>query len=297
MNRGINDEYIFESPALKEIFLNLLEEKSRILKIRIFAYCVMGNHFHLILENTSGRFSDFLKQVSSQYAMCYRKKTGGKGYVFQGRFNSTLIENDSYLISSIIYTLLNPVRAGLVKEYNEYTWSSANAYFIEGKGKQKPGIIDVDFVEGLFGSKEELTNQINLNIRKELPEFDSKFGMILGSRNFLAEAEKKFDRRKKPDAVKRKRVDDRYFEPVEKVIYEFEKKNGVEIETIRTDTHHGKRLRGELLVLLKDMAGLKYREIIEFPCFDNLQYSSLGDLYKSTKKRMQEGACRKKDTG
>jgi hypothetical protein len=89
----------------------------------------MGNHFHLVLENTSGKMSDFMRQLNGHYAMNYRKIMGGQRYVFQNRFKSTLIENDSYLLTSIAYTLLNPVRARLVDRYDGYVWSSANDYF------------------------------------------------------------------------------------------------------------------------------------------------------------------------
>ena len=66
-----------------------------------------------MLENSNERMSDFLGQLNGLYGMYYRKVEGGKGYMFQSRFKSTLIENDSYLIQSLLYLLLNPVRAGI----------------------------------------------------------------------------------------------------------------------------------------------------------------------------------------
>jgi len=92
--------------------------------IRLFSYCVMDNHYHLVLENSSGRMSDCLRLLNGQYGMYYRKMYGGKGYVFQSRFKSTIIENDGYLIKSIAYLLQNPVRAGIVAIARNYIWSS-----------------------------------------------------------------------------------------------------------------------------------------------------------------------------
>jgi REP element-mobilizing transposase RayT len=61
-------------------FLDFLEDASKKLKIRIFAYCIMDNHYHIVLENASGKMSECLKRLNGQYGMSYRKVTGGKGY-------------------------------------------------------------------------------------------------------------------------------------------------------------------------------------------------------------------------
>ena len=92
-----------------------------------------------------------------------------------------------------------------------------------------------------------------------------------------------------------KRSDDQdpIFNPVEKVIWEFEQQIGIPIEEVDITTHKGKRLRGELLIYLKDTAGLKYIEIIELPPFDNLKLPSLGKLYRDAKARQQNN--KKKD--
>jgi len=271
MNRGLKGEEIFKNPALKTTYLDMLKEESAKFKMRIFAYCIMDNHFHLVLENTTGRLSDFQKVLNGRYGIYYRKCEGNSGYVFQGRFKSTLIEDDSYLMRSIVYVLTNPVKAGIVEEYCNYRWSSAKAYF----QPQSSSWLDVELVNEMFGSKKEFERQIEM------------YGPIMGSMEFIREAKKKYNRRGKPDAVKRKRKDDRYFEPVEKVIFEFERKHGIKIEEIRLETHAGKKLRGELLVLLKDLSGLKYREIVEFLFFSDMQYNSLGSLYKHTKRRIR----------
>jgi len=85
------------------------------------------------------------------------------------------------------------------------------------------------------------------------------------------------------------RMDDRYFEPVEKVIQEFENIKGIKMEAIDVSSLEGKRQRGELLVFLKDRAGLTYKEISrDFDIFVDLRFSSLRELYRSMKRRMRE---------
>ncbi len=282
MNRGLKGEQIFKNPSLKTTYLDMLKEESDKFKMKIFAYCIMDNHFHLVLENTTGRMSDFQKILNGRYGIYYRKCEGNSGYVFQGRFQSTLIENDSYLMRSIVYVLTNPVKAGIVDEYCDYRWSSAKEYF----QPKNSSWLDVDFVNEIFCSKKELERQVAMSLNRDIDKHETKLGPIMGSKEFIREAKKRYNRRGKPDAVKRKRKEDRYLEPVEKVIFEFERNHGIKIEEIRTETHAGKRLRGDLLVLLKDLSGLRYREIAEFSLFSDIQYNSLGSLYKHTKKRM-----------
>jgi len=243
----------------------------------------MDNHYHLVLENTSGRLSDFQKLLNGQYGMYYRKMEGGKGYVFQDRFESTLIENDSYLIQSILYLLLNPVRAGLSQLAEEYIWSSFKYYYSESE----VGIVDAEFVNELFGSKHEFLSSLHSPLKKELPVVITKYGEMMCEDGFLERALKKFDRRKKPTSQSKgtQRKDEQYFEPVEKILNEFERKNHINIDNVDTRTTAGKRLRGELLVYLREGAGLKYKEIGVLDIFSDLSIISLRTMYKNYRSR------------
>ncbi|NIM16227.1 MAG: hypothetical protein GTN68_33350, partial [Candidatus Aminicenantes bacterium] len=284
MNRGIKGEAIFPGNDDKIQFLEYLLENSKKMRIHIFAYCIMDNCYHLVIENSSGRMADFFKHVNGKYGMSYRRKHGGKGYVFQNRYNSTLIQDEQYLKMAIGYVLSEPVKAGIVSNFDEYDWSSAKEYF----SKNTSDLVDNDFVNELFGSKKELLKFVESLADKELPVWKTIWGNILGGQEFLEEAIEKYNRREKPDSSQSigvRRSDERYFEPVEKVFQEFEDKIGMETEEIDITTHKGKRLRGELLLLLKDLAGLKYTEIAEFPIFGNLRVDSLPQLYKYAKKR------------
>ncbi|HUT65127.1 MAG TPA: transposase [Spirochaetota bacterium] len=97
MGRGVDGKNIFPNDELKRYFLEIIREKSMQLKIRIFAYCLMDNHYHLILQNSSGMLAGFIGQLNGQYG-----KRGGMGYVFQGRYKSTLIQEYPYLSVSIL---------------------------------------------------------------------------------------------------------------------------------------------------------------------------------------------------
>ncbi len=289
MNKGLGNENIFLSAEMKQKYIQLLTEKSNLSRIRIFCYCVMDNHFHLVLENASGKLSDFMKQLNSSYGIYYRKSVGGKGYVFQDRFRSTLIQDEAYLLTAIKYVLQNPVEAGISPNFLDYTWSSARLYF----RRVNQSFVDMKFVENLFISKRNFIESVNKFNIKNMIDYPTKFGRILGTEKFIKEAEEKYDRRKTESIRNNKRKDDMYFESIEKVYYEFERKKNIRISEIDINSHKGKRLRGELLILLRDKSGLKYREIKELPEFSDIKFSSLGSLYSSTKQRLLKEKIKK----
>ena len=283
MNRGIEGKDIFPDSKSKEYFLRLLKDKSKKSRMRLFAYCVMDNHYHLILQNSSDRLADFMRQLNGEYGINYRKKVGGRGHVFQDRYKSTLIQEDPYLPMSIVYVLLNPVRARIADNPYDYRWSSLGEYF----SGNKDNIVDANYVEDILQSKELLDDLLREWAGKELPIKKTRYGSIIGSEEFGESSLEKFNRRKKEGSVRRMRKDDYTFKSPEEVINDFEQGKGIKISNIRLDTLKGKQLRSELLVLLKDSSGLKYKEIMDYPLFKLLKYSSLGKLYRRAKETLE----------
>ncbi len=123
---------------------------------------------------------------------------------------------------------------------------------------------------------------------ESLPVIETRVGKIIGGKGFVVKALKKFDRRNYKESMEGKRIDDLYFEPVEKIYMEFEKKYKIKVETIDTTTHSGKKLRDEILFNLRDRGGLKYSEIIKLDLFRDMKHHSLGQLYKRTKLRLKK---------
>jgi len=283
MNRGYEGRPLFKDDLDRKFFLDLIKNQSKKLRIRIFAYCLMDNHYHLVLENTSGRMSDFFKQINGQYGSHFRRKYKGRGYLYQDRFKSMLIQDDSYLKIAIGYALNNPVRAKLVRSFLDFNWSSANLYFKEGESE----MVDHGFVENLFDSKNNLITFIESLSITELPTINTRMGKIIGGDEFKAKAIRKFDRRTTPEhTLESKRIDDLQFMPVEQIYQEFQRMKGFKIEELDTYTIQGKRIRAELLIHLKDNTGLTYSEIVKYPGFSDVKVSSLGAIYRDAKIRM-----------
>ncbi|MCK4420874.1 transposase [candidate division WOR-3 bacterium] len=283
MARGVDGKDIFFDYKLREYFLKVLAEESGKYRIRILAYCIMDTHYHLIIQNSSGKMSDFMRQLNGNYGINYRVKNGGKGHIFQDRYKSTLIQKDNYLDMAVIYVLLNPVRAGIVSDPYKYRWSSINEYFIE----ERSDIVDNKLVEDLFWNRSKFTKLLEEWASKNLEVKNTRLGEVIGERDFIKESIKGFNRRKTKGKSRRMRKGDYIFEEADEVIKIFEKEKGLKMDKIKTNTLNGKELRSELLVLLKDRSGLKYKEIMEYPLFKSLKYSSLSQLYKRSRKRLE----------
>ncbi len=284
MNRGHDGMEIFKNNQDKELFLELIKKNKEICKISIHAFCIMDTHFHLIVQNDSGRISDFFKRINGEFGSIFRKKYGGRGYVFQDRFKSTLIQEDSYLLDAISYVLNNPVDAGIVPDFSLYKWSSADQYFMSEESQ----IIDNSYVKDSFDRYDSFSKFVNKKKGISMKILITKMGSVLGDKSFIEKAKDKFDRRKKEVGLERKRINDLYFESVEKVYFELERKYKTKIEHLDITTFKGKRLRGELLVNLKDRSGITYKEISKLDAFSDVKFNSLGRIYKDSKERLKK---------
>jgi REP element-mobilizing transposase RayT len=281
MNRGHGGEKILLDETAKMRFLEILERRSTSQRMRIFTYCIMDSHYHLVLQNSSGKLSEFMKQLNGEYGTWYRRREGGSGYVFQGRFKSTLIQEDRYMDMAIVYTLLNPVRAEIVSSPWRYRWSSIREYF----NKRGDTFIDTEFVEELFGERKVLRGLLREWMERELPVGKTRMGYVLGDEDFVEAAIKRFDRRRTTSKSKRMRKEEHDFPPVERLIRDFERHRKVRLEEIDPATRVGRRLREELIIMLKDGAGLPYSRIAEYKPFQSVKYSTLGKLYARAKAR------------
>jgi putative transposase len=184
MNRGIRGIDIFSDVELRDNFIKLLGEKSGKLKIKLLAYCLMNNHYHLILQNSSNKLSEFMKELNEHFGIIYCKKAGNKGYVFQDRYKSTFIQEGAYLQMAIAYVLLNPLRTGIVDDTYKYKWSSITDYYSSGDS-----IVDKKFVEDLFQSREALNEFLEDWTGKDIPVRNTRFGKLICDEGYINKAQ------------------------------------------------------------------------------------------------------------
>lgn len=129
MIRGINRQIIFEDEDDCEKFLQVLHRYKEKCGYQIYAYCLMGNHLHLLLQISIEPLETIMRMISGSYVYWYNQKYDRVGNLFQDRFKSEPIENEAYLLTVLRYIHQNPVKAGIVKEMEDYPWSSYHDYF------------------------------------------------------------------------------------------------------------------------------------------------------------------------
>lgn len=137
ITRGNQKQTVFRESKDYEEFLKLLGRYKRKYNFRLYSFCLMPNHVHLLVEiNQAPTLSLFMKGLNLSYSLYYNFKYEKVGHLWQSRFKSKLIEKNSYLLECINYIEANPVRAYLINDINQYPWSSNSIT------KQKYNIID-----------------------------------------------------------------------------------------------------------------------------------------------------------
>ena len=144
--RGINRQDIFED---NEDFLRFIETLSRykeICEYELYGYCLMSNHIHLLIKEGKEPISQIMKRIGTSYVYWYNKKYDRIGHLFQDRYKSEMVEDDTYLLVVLRYIHRNPVKAGIVSKMDQYEYHSYANYFKAGT------IIDQDLILAMFDS-------------------------------------------------------------------------------------------------------------------------------------------------
>ena len=128
MNRGTDRQAVFRSDDDRQIFYDCLAAAMPRYGVQVHAWCLLDNHFHLLLFSESGRLSDAMRFLGGRFTQRINYRNGRDGPIFRGRFTSIAIESDAHLVRASRYIHRNPVEAGLVAEPWQWPWSSAQAY-------------------------------------------------------------------------------------------------------------------------------------------------------------------------
>jgi putative transposase len=123
-SRGDRQEAIYIDDEDRLNFLSLLSQVSTDYNWLIHAYCLMGNHYHLLIETPDGNLSRGMRQLNGVYTQITNRHHGKVGHVFQGRYKAILVQKENYLLELARYIVLNPVRARMVREAKDWPWSS-----------------------------------------------------------------------------------------------------------------------------------------------------------------------------
>ncbi|MBI2987988.1 MAG: transposase [Deltaproteobacteria bacterium] len=149
-SRGDRQEAIYEDDEDRLAYLEILGDVVKRFGWRCYAYCLMENHYHLVIETTEGNLSKGMRHLNGVYTQVSNRRHKRTGHLFQGRYKAILIDKDSYWLEVSRYVVLNPVRAGMVKEPGGWLWSSYNATV---GAKSPPEWLEVDLLLAHFAQK------------------------------------------------------------------------------------------------------------------------------------------------
>ena len=192
-SRGDRREPIFEDEEDRQIFLKILDEVVNRFNWICHAYCLMTNHYHLVVETPDGNLSKGMRHLNGMYTQASNRHFGRTGHLFQGRFKSILVDKDSYLLELTRYVVLNPVRARMVKLPGDYEWSSYRAMVGEAP---VPVWLATDGLLALFGkrraeARRRYSQFVAEGISKESIWDDLRQQIYLGDDKFVERIQKK----------------------------------------------------------------------------------------------------------
>jgi len=127
-SRGDRREAIFVDDEDRHAFLAVMAHAMARLDAAVLAYCLMGNHYHLVVQTRKANLSALMRQINGVYTQAYNRRHHLVGHLFQGRFKGILVDTDEYLLALCRYVELNPVRAGIVRQPGKWVWSSYRAH-------------------------------------------------------------------------------------------------------------------------------------------------------------------------
>ena len=271
MSRGVGGKQVFLTRGDYVRFLECIERTIEKFGLEIFAFVLMGNHYHLLLRTPQANLSKAMQWLQTSYGVYYNKRHDSRGHVFQGRYKSILVGEEVYWERLSLYIHLNPIRAGMVERLEEYQWSSYTDYI--SMEKRHKWVLSEEILKRFGGDSkqqrikyQELIKEVSGKDEDVLDEV--RYGLILGSEEFSSWIQGRFLGAKdevEEELPQRKRMrDSKDREIVEKVFEAAMKEFGVE----KSELVGKKKCRPNLcrdvgLYLLHDYTGLNNKMIGE----------------------------------
>ena len=186
-SRGNGKQRIFGDDKDRQYFLDLLDHIMERFHFLCHAYCLMDNHYHLVIETPEGNLSKGMRQLNGIYTQKYNWKYKNTGHIFQGRYKAIIVDKDSYLLELCRYVALNPVRAHSVENPEDWKWSS---YRSTSGTEQPPPCLTTDWLLGQFSNNKKRAQKlytifIREGITLESPWKELKGQIFLGDKRFV----------------------------------------------------------------------------------------------------------------
>ena len=269
MNRGAGRQAIYLIDDDYKIFLEAVKESAKFFDIRIICYCLMPNHYHLLIQTPKANLSRAMRHLNGVYTQRFNRLHKKDGPLFRGRYKAILIQEDEYLTHLIRYIHLNPVQANLTQDLSQYPWTSHKDYL---KGKDQAPWLHVRLGLAFFSKTLKRALQDYRQFMKEGVDRNTlafyknkKRGSILGDPDFLDHIKEKYiltDRKLSTEIPEQRRmagaaVTERILKEVSRVFQQPK-------ETLLC-SKRGERNAARLtaLSLARELSGLRLTELAE----------------------------------
>ena len=194
--RGNERGEIFTDNHDRQRFIGMLIDNLDMYKVRLYAYVLMGNHYHLLIETRNANLSVFMHALQSHYTNYFNNRHDRVGHLFQGRYKAIMVDKDGYLLELSRYIHLNPVRAGLTRRPGEWKWGSYDEYVSKQTGCKW---VESETVLRYFGRSRGEAARKYINYIKEGMEEDGaspfdaiKGQIVLGDEDFFNKIKNKY---------------------------------------------------------------------------------------------------------
>jgi len=285
MNRGRKGELIFEGKGNYSAFIDLLKDCVEMWNIRVVAYCLMGTHYHILVQTPDANLSRCMRHIDGVYTQYFNRSHGFDGHLFKGRYKCILIDSDAYLLELLRYIHRNPLEAGMVEDLDSYQWSSHKGYVSRA---EKWNWLHKDYVLKMFSNRRnEAIKRYRDFVNKEIPEEintilgSKKWPSVIGNESFINWVKETFFIQKKhvevpeskslaPDIQKIKRA----------VCWSY---NVAEEDLLNSKRGMTNEPRNAAIFLMRNLMGSKLVEIGQEFGINN--YSSVSTVIERTKQR------------
>ena len=195
VQRGHNRQTVFHDDREKRLYLRNLQEGKLELGCRVYAYCLMPNHVHLVVDpgKEAKSLGELMKRVAARQTRYVNRRQGRRGTLWEGRYRSSVIDTDRYLLACCRYVERNPVRAGMVARPEDHAWSSY---------RHKAGLVRLDWLDedpyyrSLGRCPESRRRRYRRWMEKDLPKEEVALirkalqrGQLTGRSSFIAEVQ------------------------------------------------------------------------------------------------------------
>jgi len=205
MNRARKGQEAFATVEDCNSFIDIIKDAAEIFNMKIAAYCLMTNHYHLLVQTPDANLSRCMRHINGIYTQRYNARNGCDGTLFRGRYKSIVVDADLYLLELVRYIHRNPLRAGIVAKLDDYEWSSHKGYVSKAK---KWEWLHKNYILGIFSkdkrtqiisykrfiSSEESAELIHYYSKKNIPS-------ILGDKIFVKLLKDSFLKKKKEKEI------------------------------------------------------------------------------------------------